>query len=341
MKNFSRFLAIFCCLFFVRSNVLAISITWELQDPGNTFFTSTAQATLNQAAADVSAAITSTLNSLTQSEFFGVNGSTTFDIYAGYGYLNPDDGTTSMSVTTFSLASNEFHIYVGSRALAGATVGVGGPAGLGYSYSGGGYPAEWVGAVADAESQFNSTMMRGGPQLGSSSGSTTLGGTTANFTLDYGYAYGSLAFDDTATWHFDYNTMPTAGTVDFYSVAVHEILHAIGFGIGSTWDEHVAGTDWTGMEVIGLLGTGVDVLAMDEAHIASGLQGNPFINGEFQTGVLQDAIMTPSLTDGTRRYITNLDMAFLNDMGYQTIPEPSAIFLFGLGVMGLVLRRQR
>ena len=32
-------------------------------------------------------------------------------------------------------------------------------------------------------------------------------------------------------WHFDHTLDPASGKNDFYSVAVHEILHTMGFGL--------------------------------------------------------------------------------------------------------------
>jgi hypothetical protein len=37
------------------------------------------------------------------------------------------------------------------------------------------------------------------------------------------------------------------------------------------------------------------------------------------TGAAQEAVMDPSITQGTRKYLTALDLAFLRDIGYSTI----------------------
>jgi hypothetical protein len=47
---------------------------------------------------------------------------------------------------------------------------------------------------------------------------------------------------------------------------------------------------------------------------------------------------------GTRKYITTADLAFLQDMGWQTVspvPEPSVSFLLVAGVVWLTSRRRR
>ncbi len=56
--------------------------------------------------------------------------------------------------------------------------------------------------------------------------------------------------------------------------------------------------------------------------------------------------MTPSITTGTRKIMTDTDQAFLQDMGYTTttvVPEPSTYGLMGVGALaaGLARRRRR
>jgi hypothetical protein len=125
------------------------------------------------------------------------------------------------------------------------------------------------------------------------------------------------------SWQFDYNQSPV-GKNDFYSVALHEILHALGFGASDSWQAHVTGGhSWNGSQVVGLLGTGTNVLGVDDAHIAEGL-----MSARLSDGGVQEAVMDPSLTVGTRKTLTWLDLAFLRDIGWQTVvPEPSSWLL--------------
>ena len=47
--------------------------------------------------------------------------------------------------------------------------------------------------------------------------------------------------------------------------------------------------------------------------------------------------MTPSILNGTRQLFTDLDVAALNDIGWDIapVPLPPALYLFGVGLLGL------
>ncbi len=312
----------------------AITVNVVYEDNVDPFFTPAARATLQKAAADVSSAITTSLAPLTQSSFTAVNGSTDATVDWTFSYVNPATGTPAANITTFDLLQDEFRVFVGSRTLGGSTLGRGGPAGAGFSAGGSGQENQWLGAVAGMETASNASMTRGGPLLGNFQDSLTLGNTSANYALDYGFAIGSLTFNDMSNWHFDYATLPAIWQSDFYSVAVHEILHAIGFGTADSFDAFVNGTDWLGAEVAATCGCGQNGLHTDQSHIRSDLEGHPLIDGVFDLNSTQEAVMDPTLTNGTRKYLTDLDLAFLRDMGWETvaIPEPSAIALLGFAL---------
>ncbi|MGJ8634227.1 MAG: PEP-CTERM sorting domain-containing protein [Luteolibacter sp.] len=315
----------------------AISITIEYVTPGDSFFTAQAQSTLSKAALDISNAITTSLNPLAEDRYTGTSGlnSATADWAAAF--TNPNTGVLDNSVSDFSNGADEIILKVGHRDLDGSTLGVGGTAAsLGFSFSES--DSSFSSAVAEMEAASNVGLLRGGIVNGTFSG--TLGSETYN--LEYGYAVGSLAFDSLASWHFDYDTLPGAGQNDFYSVAVHEILHTLGVGGGDTWDSNISGTDWTGAEVIAALGSGTDVIEADGNHIAQNVMGFAIIDG-VQTNISQEVVMDPNITTGTRKYLTDVDLAFLTDMGWTTtaIPEPSSLALFGLSFAGLLVLRRR
>ncbi|MEP2774524.1 MAG: PEP-CTERM sorting domain-containing protein [Luteolibacter sp.] len=317
----------------------AISITIDYSNPSDSFFTAQAQATLAKAAADVSFAITTSLSALNQDVYTGSVGGSTATADWRLTYKNPYSATATVTQNTFSFAQDEVVVKVGSRSLSGSTLGQGGPGGGGASLSGGSASSESFAASVDAmELASNAGMLRGGPTLSGISGS--FGPET--YELSYGYSLSSLVFnsDPSTFWNFSYNDLPTTSQSDFYSVAVHELLHALGFGSAGTWTEKVSGTDWSGAAVNALLGTGTDVVDAGGAHVATGLQGFAIIDGVV-TATKQDAVMSPSITQGTRKYITDLDLAFLSDMGWEVVPEPStSILLLSAGGLLLLGRRR-
>jgi hypothetical protein len=309
-----------------------------------------AKTALETAAANISDAILPSLNAVTTDTFTGTNLLTTatFDWR-----LNFEDPSTGAPITlqTFTRPADTILVYVGARPLLGPALGEGGPAGAGLSLSGSGLALQWQGAVAQAEAASNDVMPRdGGPIIGRLQGSSTFGTSTANYDVQYGAILGNLWFDsDTnddgaadsvaalnAFWQFDAASPVAAGKNDFYSVALHELLHAIGFGSSETWDSLANGTTWLGPAASALRGgSGANLVSGDGAHIAPGSMSRRLFDL-----VPQEAVMDPSLAVGTRKYLTELDMAFLKDLGYATIPEPSTIALLALASVPFVRRRR-
>ena len=58
-------------------------------------------------------------------------------------------------------------------------------------------------------------------------------------------------------------------------------------------------------------------------------------------GLSQEVVMDPEITTGTRKYLTELDLAILRDLGYETIPEPSSSLLLLLSLAFPFSRRRR
>jgi hypothetical protein len=233
------------------------------------------------------------------------------------------------------------------RELAGSTLGQGGPGGAGVSVSGGGNPSEWPGAMSAANAAGTAQRMRdGGPHISTISTTVPLGGVNGTLTVNCAPSVTNLWFDiDTdnnlatdsdatlnAAWHFDWSTPVASGKSDFYSVALHEMLHGLGMGTSLSWTNNVSGSDWLGAEAIALHGSGTGLV--NGGHIAN------VSSPRLSDGVLQDVVMSGSLAVGTRKTLTQLDLAFLRDINWQTIPEPSAAGLL-LVAAGLLCRRGR
>ena len=327
------FASIFACAF--CSPALAINI--ELEYPAGFLFSAThdaaAKAAINSAAADLSSAITTSLNAVTTDAYTGSNGATTITLGWQFHYTDPVSNSP-VTISNATIAANAVVMHVGARNLTGSTLGVGGPGQLGgdsSQFTGGGSPGQWVGAVANAETMAENAYKRGGgPILQAAMGSATLGAVTANYSVDFTIAHGALSLDwdsnnngvkDSdaelnAYWHFNHTTPVSAGKSDLYSVALHEMLHAIGIGTSNSWTSLVSGSTWGGSEVIDVYGTGSNLVG--GGHITEGTMSTSIVDGS-----PQEVVMDPSVFTGTRKYLTALDLAFLRDIGYSTIiPDP-------------------
>jgi hypothetical protein len=317
----------------------------------------TAKAALEAAVNDINSVIISSFGAITpgQQTIIGSNGGTSASITHSFSYTNPSTGVSTVyngGVPT--LAANEIRIFVGMRELSGSTLGQGGPGGHSWSISGGS-SANWPGAFTNMINASNAVYLRGneGPVISEQFQSATLGPATGSGTVRFGNTIGNLWFDndtnnDTVTdnaatldanWHFDHTTSVAAGKADFYSVALHEVLHAVGFGTSLTWNQQVSGTNWTGSNVISLLGTGTNVIDSSGSHIASGL-----MSARLSDGVMQQSVMSPSILLGTRKTLTALDRAFLQDLNFNVaaVPEPGSMILIATaGAIVTVYRRRK
>ena len=318
----------------------------------DTFFASnaTAKAALEAAAGDINAVIKTVLTEITtaQDTITGTNASATATFDHSVSYTNPTTGG-SETFDPVALAAGEVKIFTGMRNLLGTTLGLGGPGAVEFSASGSfTSAADFPGAVTDAETQANTIYGRGGgPIISNLSGSFGLGD---SYDINYGSTIGNLWFDsdtdndgdfDTtselaASWHFDHTTSVAAEKDDFYSVALHEILHAIGFGTADSWDDLVSGTNWTGSQVIALVGSGTGLVDSGGGHVAEEIMST-----RISDGVAQEVVMDPTLTVGTRKELPVLDVAFLRDIGWSTVPEPNSWALMSIAIAVTTVYRAR
>ncbi|MGB0991846.1 MAG: PEP-CTERM sorting domain-containing protein [Akkermansiaceae bacterium] len=337
--------------FTLQAQALDIKLDYGYDTSTDNFFgNATAKAAVDQAAADISALITTQFSAVTGGGYSGVVGSTSATFDWEYIYNNPSTGI-QQTYSSPNIAANEVTIFVGVRELSENTLGQGGPAGAGFNFSGGGFSSDWQAAVAAAEAAANAEMSRGaGPVVNTFAGSSTLGSATAFYTIETGIGVGALSFDvdtnnngtmNTAAeladyWHYDHTTPVAAGKMDLYSVALHEMLHALGIGLSETWDDFISNsTDWTGAEAIAVHGTGTGIIDSGGGHIDTNISSYSLVDGS-----LQYAAMGPSLLPGTRQNLTELDAAFLRDIGHTTVPEPSHAALLCIGA-ALLARRKR
>lgn len=331
-----RFVSACALSVMLSSSSWAINISVQYA-PGTLFYPGidgTAKAAINAAAADVSDAITSSLNAITTDVYEGTNASTTATFDWSYNYTNPSTGLDT-TIDSATASANTVTIFVGTRSLFGTTLGRGGPSGIGLSIGASGFPEESPAAVNNAESLSEAALTRGGgPVIGSLDGTWNWNGYTDNYSIDYGIAYGSLTLDNDSNdngaadnqaqldnyWHWNHNTSVGAGKNDLYSIALHEILHAVGIGASKSWNDLTSGTTWNGSEVQAIWGSGNGLISPAGDHVA-----NSVMSTRISDGTPQEVVMDSNITVGTRKELTALDLAFLRDIGYETI-IPTVIY---------------
>lgn len=238
-------------------------------------------------------------------------------------FNHPGNGSL-VTLNNPTIAADEYRIYVGGRSLPGNTLGLGGPGGYQWwTNASGGFTQEEIDQIVATNATFESQIESRGQANG--------------IFANWG---GVLTFDNDpgTNWNFSYNTLPSADQSDFLSVALHELGHAIGLGGSNEW-----------MALTGLI-NGVPHFFGQQAQSAHGgpvrLEGDRVhwfegtLSTVYGTSVVQEAAMDPTILLGTRKLMTNLDVASMGDIGW-VIPEPALFSLLMLGSSGLVLTRRR
>jgi hypothetical protein len=197
---------------------------------------------------------------------------------------------------------------------------------------------------------------------------------------------GSISFNsdiDHATsitnWHFetDASNPPTLSEVDFYSIALHEIGHAL--GMSSYWEQldqyHAPESgELTAPNALAAYNTDnnanrtwLDIVdggtvnpeyptEPNEYDISPNMHwadntyqseifalGDPNYNGTVGVGALQDLLLDPSASSSVaRQELTNVDVGMLQDLGWEVIPEPSTYAMLALaGIVGVIAARRK
>src|SRR4051812_3181100 len=194
---------------------------------------------------------------------------------------NPATGAQK-TLSNLSIAENQVLLFAGGRDMTDA-LGRGGPGGFSARGS-----TAWPDRVA----------RRGQPSAGG---------------LEFGPWGGAITFDTnpSSPWYFGQDAAGLGSANDFLSVATHEVEHLFGFGTSDAWYNQVSAGKFTGPDSVALYdGPGDVPLSPDSAHWAEGTRDDG-------VGVAMD----PQLTVGTRRLLTPLDYAGLDDVGWSMPPR--------------------
>ena len=210
-------------------------------------------------------------------------------------FTNPSTGT-SASRSNLSVPADTLTVFVGAHDLDDNAIGSAGP---------GGYSLGFL-----ASSSFRTTVTTRGE------GTTTGGG--AN---DFGPWGGSLAIDNVVNWNRDYTATTSSDQLDLYSVVLHELGHVFGYGTSDSWENKVSGGQFIGAESVAEHGVSVP-LSEEEAHWATTVRSEVYPRGNSQK-----TLLGPSISYGSRKHATELDIAGLADIGWEiaALPDPAAV----------------
>jgi hypothetical protein len=222
------------------------------------------------------------------------------DITPGNGNTwNTDFTNPSTGVETFiydlTIPANSIKVYIGGAAL-GGSLGQGGRGGF----------------HGNGDSTFLSKLQYRG-QLAAAD----------TPPRDFAWWGGTISFNKNVAWNFNLDG-PVGGKNDFLTVATHELAHVLGFGTSPAWRAWLTPVPVTGgTQYIGPF-TGPKAMKLNNntavpLETPSGTSNaQHFKNSLMSTagGVAQETLMDPDITTGTRKKITLLDWAALDDIGW-------------------------
>jgi hypothetical protein len=191
------------------------------------------------------------------------------------------------------IAANEYRIYAGARNI--GSLGIGGPGGYSYgtNSNGGGFTSGEIDEINEITDAFEEDVV------------------DREETSGFAGWGGAITFDSAGTtWHYNHNTSPSGGANDFFSVAIHELGHALGLGASDEWNGYISGGVFTGPNATSEYGGNPPVAG--SGHWQSGTMSRIY-----GTNTPQEAAMDPEITTGSRKRFTQLDAAAAVDIGWE------------------------
>jgi hypothetical protein len=214
---------------------------------------------------------------------------------------NPATGR-NRDITNLAIPADTILIYAGGRDM--SALGVGGPGGFN----------------AEGSSSWQSRVRSRGQ-----------GDTEGGDASDFGPWGGSVSFDlsPSGGWYFGTEPVVPPNQTDFYSVALHEVMHVLGFGTAPAWEARVDEGDatFTGPASAAVHGVG-DAVPLNPAQQRPSPQPDiPADLAHWKSGTEsggREAAMDPELMSGDRKELTRLDLAGLDDIGWE-LPITAAL----------------
>lgn len=284
----------------------AVTIRIDYTYDANGFFPADGpgRAALTAAAEFYSSLLGDSLDAIaTPAKFYGSKGGEA-TWYSKRKFTNPTTGVTNALLNPI-FDADEFVVYVGARNLNNTELGIGGPGSSAYAFvRNGEFTADELTQVNATNDAFSKAVISRGETSG------------------FGAWGGAISFDSVGTtWHFDHTTAPGAGEADFYSVALHELAHTLGFGTSEEWKKLVSGTDFTGSHAKAANANADMPLASgdDTAHWEQTSSSTVYGGTTSQT-----PLMVPSLGLNTTRELTDLDAGALVDLGWEIDLDPAS-----------------
>ncbi|TWU51636.1 dockerin type I domain-containing protein [Rubripirellula reticaptiva] len=251
---------------------------------------------LQQAADSLTSRFNDTLDAVSPKQFVKVKPSI---FHPSQGSPNSAAGDLFALPENPTIAANTIIVYAGARDLPGDVAGVGGGASISFSRT------CIPGPQCDqAIANQNATFSRGEA------------GVLASPATDVAPLFGSISFDSPRKSLYYTGDDPSAvppGGLDFFSIATHELAHALGFGTSDSWNTFASSGSFTGPKA-------------KAAYVGSGnvpLSPSHWADSVFDP-VTQPTLMRPIINGEIRTLFSPLDFAAMDDIGWEVV-DTSAI----------------
>ncbi len=213
-----------------------------------------------------------------------------------------------VDVPVRSVAANEIIVFVGARDLSGNQVGSAGAFRAAFD------PSPSCQRLPSAECQAELDKFRDASYGRGQAGALT------KTQSDVAPSIGSISFDSLTKWHSGTDTNIASDEQDFFSVAVHEVAHILGFG--DTFNANTAAgevTPWGNLSKSGKF-TGAKAT---ETYTPNG--SPDVVSNHWADTVPDPTVMKGSILKGNRFLFSPLDFAVMDDIGWDVGPSKATV----------------